>query len=123
MEPEAAPDAARRAAEELRASGVYPARAPDAGPPAAAELPAAQLTEWALIEPDLRQVRSTRRGGAPVTWAKRLLLRALGQYHAELTSQQTRFNVHLLGQVRALEQRVAALERTLAGRGSSDPEP
>ncbi len=121
MEPEAAPGAARRAADALRAQGVYPAAPPDDGPPAPGELTPAQLTEWALIEPDLRQVRSTRRLGAPVTALKRLLLRALGQYHAELTSQQTRFNVHLLGQVRALEHRVAELERQRAEPRDADP--
>ena len=69
------------------------------------------MHEWALIEPDLREVRSTRRHGAPVTALKRMLLRLLGQYLGQLTSQQSRFNVHLLIRLRALEQRVEELER------------
>jgi hypothetical protein len=116
MEPEQALEAARRAAAERRGSGGPPPAQADAGPPSPGELPAAQLTEWALIEPDLREVRSTRRLGAPVTALKQALLRILGQYHAELTSQQTRFNVNLLGQVRALERRVEELERRLGDR-------
>ena len=35
-----------------------------------------KLLEWAAIEPDVALMRSTRRGGAPITWLKRLLLPA-----------------------------------------------
>jgi hypothetical protein len=56
-----------------------------------------QLLQWAVIEPDLREVRSTRRGpvGALVTAVKQGLLRLMGQYHAQVTSTQSRINVHL----------------------------
>ncbi len=56
-----------------------------------------QLLQWAVIEPDLREVRSTRRGpvGAVVTATKQGLLRLMGQYHAQVTSTQSRINVHL----------------------------
>jgi len=76
-----------------------------------------RLFEWAVIEPDLEEVRSTRRFGAPMTAFKRLLLRLLAQYHAELLAQQTRFNVNLVAQLRVLEQRIEALERAA---GSSE---
>jgi hypothetical protein len=55
--------------------------------------------------------RSTRRGGGPITAFKRFLLRMLLQYHNELEAQTTRFNLHLLGHVGALEDRVDKLER------------
>src|SRR5439155_16091358 len=35
------------------------------------------LLEWAVVEPDLSELRSTRRHGAPTTFAKRPLYRAL----------------------------------------------
>jgi len=111
MQPEEAIEAARRRAAELRAQGIYPPVAPDPGPPAVTDPDPGQLHEWALIEPDLREVRSTRRYGAPMTAFKRTLLRLLGQYLGQIISQQSRFNVHLLIRVRALEQRVEELER------------
>jgi hypothetical protein len=69
-----------------------------------------RLESWAVIEPDLRDVRSTRRFGGPLTALKRGLLRLLGQYHAELTAQQTRFNVGVLEELERLERRVQQLE-------------
>jgi hypothetical protein len=67
-----------------------------------------QLREWAVIDVDPATLRSTRRMGAPVTAFKRLLLRLLRQYTADLEAQQTRFNLALLDE---LEQRLRALER------------
>ncbi len=106
--PEEAVERARAAAAEMRRRGAYD----DASPPdpQTATTPG-KLLEWALIEPDLRDVRSTRRFGAPITAFKHLLLRLLEQYHAELNAQQTRFNVTVLGQLHALEERIEALER------------
>ena len=72
-----------------------------------------RLLEWALIEPDSERVYSTRRLGAPITRFKRLLLRALRQYHGELVAQQTRFNLEAVQHIRALEDRVAELEEQL----------
>ena len=71
------------------------------------------LFEWARIEPDIADVRSTRRLGAPITALKRGLLRLLEQYHAQLLADQTRFNVHVLGHLRRLENRIEELERRL----------
>jgi len=89
-----------------------------------------QLVQWAVIEPDLREVRSTRPGpvGKAVTAVKQGQLRLLGQYHAQVQSVQNRLNVHLSlrstlmreeiqamkAEIRALRSRVEELE-TLAG--------
>lgn len=56
-----------------------------------------QLVQWAVVEPDLREVRSTRAGpvGRAVTALKQGQLRLLGQYHAQIQSVQNRLNVHL----------------------------
>ena len=70
------------------------------------------LREWAFAEVDAGSVLySTRRFGAPITWVKRLVLRALRQYLTELEARQTRFNVAVLARLEQLEQRVAELER------------
>jgi hypothetical protein len=79
-----------------------------------------QLMEWAAIEPDVALMRSTRRGGAPITWLKRLLLRALQQYHNELTSQQTRFNLHVAVRLAELDDRVRALENEVLRERGED---
>ena len=112
MKPEDAIAHARAEVERLKALGRY--GEPEGGVriEALEEVSRAQLLEWALIEPDLTQLRSTRRAGAPITWVKRMLLRGLQQYHNELTSQQTRFNIHLLRRVLELEERIEKLERS-----------
>jgi hypothetical protein len=119
--PEDAIARARAEAEAMRARGAYA----DAGDPAPEPPPlvtSAQLIEWAVIEPDVAKLRSTRSLGAPITAVKQGLLRLLAQYHAELTAQQTRFNVNLLARVRRLEERVAELERERDGeRKPTDP--
>ena len=110
MRPEEALAAAQGEAARRRAAGGYAAElAPDAmgtGDRVTRE----RLLEWALIEPDPGLVRSTRRFGAPITWAKRGLVRALRQYHGEAFAQQTRFNLHLVAAWTDLEARVARLE-------------
>jgi hypothetical protein len=119
--PEQAVEEARAAAARMRSRGAY-----DEDPESAELEPAEALTpgklfEWALIDPDLRNVRSTRRLGAPITALKRVLLRLLAQYHAELIAEQARFNVNVALYVRRLEERVAELERELR-RGPQPPE-
>src|SRR3954452_23482547 len=69
------------------------------------------LLEWAVIEPDLSELRSTRRWGAPITFVKRLLYRALRQYHGQALAQQSRFNIQLAVYVGQLADRVERLER------------
>jgi hypothetical protein len=107
--PEEALERARGAAERKRAEGVYPPRG-DAT--REFERPGRDLlAEWAVLRGDPEAVYSTRRLGAPVTWAKRLLLRALRQYLFDLEARQTRFNVALLDRLDELERRVDELER------------
>jgi hypothetical protein len=108
MRPEDALAAARTAAgpeEELQGFRVEPAD----------DVTAGQLLDWAVIEPDESKTYSTRRLGAPVTWVKRGLLRALHQYHRELLAEQTRFNLLLTARMQQLEQRVRALEKEREG--------
>jgi len=73
-----------------------------------------QLMEWANIEPDADLMRSTRRLGAPITWAKRQLVHVMRQYLRELQAQQTRFNLNVLIRLAELEDRVARLEERAA---------
>jgi len=78
-----------------------------------------QLMEWANIEPDPDLMRSTRRLGAPITWAKRQLVHVMRQYLRELQSQQTRFNLNVIIRLAELEDRVTRLEER--GRDEGTP--
>lgn len=105
---------ARRAAADKRARGGYAdvrdgadaldATIHDARPPA--EL----LSEWAVIEIEPEVMYSTRRGGAPITALKRLLLRFMRQHLVELEARQTRFNFGVLAALQELEKRVERLD-------------
>lgn len=112
-EPEHALGVARRRASEMRREGVYPGA--ELVPPLAAGATAGpdNLLEWALIRMDPQELRSSRRLGGLITWARRLLIRLLGQYHADLLRNQSRFNLQIMSHVRALEARTAELERQL----------
>ena len=110
MKPEEALDFAAAQAAARRAAGGYSEPDGVGAIEPLDQVTRAQLLEWALVEPDLSKLRSTRRGGAPITWVKRLLLRGLQQYHNEINYQQTRFNIHLLRKVLELEDRVEQLE-------------
>lgn len=109
-DPDSALVRAREAAARMRAGGGYSEDVTrmELEPE---EVTTVKLFEWAVIEPDVRNVRSTRRLGAPMTTLKRALLRLLAQYHAELLAQQTRFNVNLVRHTRLLERRIDELER------------
>jgi hypothetical protein len=115
--PEGALQQARDAAAAMRAAGSYrdDVEVLEAGP---APVSRAKLLRWAVIEPDLGYVRSTRRLGAPITGLKRLLLRLLMQYHAELLAQQTRFNVGILSELQRVSDRLDELEGQLERRSS-----
>ena len=108
-EPREALETARRAA----------ATAPDAGPPGPrwslehAPPTTKQLVEWAIIEPDMSEVYSTRRFGQPITAFKRLLIRLLYQYLGQMSAQQSRFNSHVAARVLHLEERVRILEQAV----------
>ena len=59
-----------------------------------------------MIEIDADEILySTRKGGAPITFFKRILVRLLRQYFVELEARQTRFNIALLERLDALEER------------------
>jgi hypothetical protein len=107
-------DAAALAAERARsrrAEGGY-SDAEELEALAPLERPSLErLRKWAVIEVRPEVARSTRRMGAPITRFKRFLLRMLVQYHNELISQTIRFNLHVLGYLAALEDRLAELER------------
>jgi hypothetical protein len=112
VKPEDALAEARREVERIRAAGGYAERDPSSLRIEPLDrVTHAQLLEWALVEPDLSKLRSTRRFGAPITWLKRMLLRGLQQYHNELAFQQSRFNIQLLRRVFELEERIEELER------------
>lgn len=116
--PEEAVAIARERARERVAAGDY-ADAPRLEA-LADERPALdRLSEWAVVDVGLENVRSTRRTGAPITALKRFLVRMLRQYTAEEQAQVTRFNVHVLGYVAALEDRVDQLEQRVRELESS----
>jgi hypothetical protein len=114
-EPREALDAARKAAEA----------APDPQVPGApwslehTPVTKKQLVEWAIIEPDMSEVYSTRRLGRPVTAFKRLLIRLLYQYVGQISAQQSRFNAHVASRILHLEQRVRVLEESVSERPAS----
>jgi hypothetical protein len=110
MRPDDALAAARDAAARKRAEGRYPELAESreqlAGGWQLAEPDISKLREWAIIEVDADAlVYSTRKGGAPITWFKRMLLRLLRQYTTELEAQQTRFNVAVVAYLESLEKK------------------
>jgi hypothetical protein len=70
--------------------------------------------KWALIEPDVDLVYSTRRFGRPITAFKRALVWSLGQYNGQVYGQQTRFNHHIVLYARRREDRIAELEQQVA---------
>ena len=75
-----------------------------------------RLAEWAIIEPELGEIYSTRRYGRPITAVKLLLVRMLRQYIGQMSAQQSRFNAQVAAHVMRLEQRVAELEEAIADR-------
>jgi hypothetical protein len=124
--PHQAVEQARRAAAQMRDNGAYADATPSRVGPPRPEMSEERLAEWAVVEPDLRHVRSTRRLGYPITLLKRGLLRLLVQYHAQMLGDQARFNLLLLGYAQVLEARIAELEARLgvdsqAERAQRDP--
>ena len=111
MRPEEALEAARRAAAEARARGAYGDELEGFANAPTDRVTTEQLLDWAVIEPDVELVRSTRRRGGAITFAKRALLHVLRQYHAQAHAQQTRFNVHAAIRIAELEERLERLER------------
>ncbi|HEY5197805.1 MAG TPA: hypothetical protein VIJ51_12350 [Solirubrobacteraceae bacterium] len=113
MKPEQAVAAARSSLERERADGSYSEDLEGwrVQPP---ERPSTDsLLEWAIIEPDMDLVVSTRRWGAPISAVKRVLVHLTRQYTAQLASQQTRVNVHLMGRLGELDERLADVNHRL----------
>jgi hypothetical protein len=111
VKPEEALAAARAEVERIKAAGGY--REVDADRlriHPVDRVGYVQLMEWAVIDPDVSQLRSTRRHGKPITWVKRLMWRSLQQYLNDLVYQQSRFNIHILRRILELESRVDELE-------------
>jgi hypothetical protein len=114
VKPEEALDAARAAAAAARARGAYAEDLSGFRIEPTDRVGTDLLMEWAIIEPDERNLRSTRRLGGPITWIKKLMLRGLQQHFNDLLSQESRFNLHILVHVTELEDRVDHLEKELA---------
>ena len=109
--PEEALELARERAAAARARGGY---ADELGRFAIDPVDAVtleHLLEWAVIEPDVSELRSTRVYGAPITWLKRALYRLMRQYNGQVLAQQSRFNIQLAVFVGQLADRVERLER------------
>jgi hypothetical protein len=121
-DPEEALAAARRAASARdKKYNIPPAPPWEVGDPVQS---ARRLAEWAIIEPDEAEVRSTRRNGRPITALKLLLVRMLRQYMGQMTAQQSRFNAQVAAHVVRLEERVAELEEMVRrDRGGGAPPP
>ena len=97
MRPEEALERARSASfgEDLSGFAVEPT----------SEVTLDKLMEWAIIETDPALVRSTRWYGAPITWYKRALRRALRQELGQAYAQQSRFNLMVVTRLQELEDR------------------
>jgi len=70
------------------------------------ELTPDRLMKWAVIEPDIELVRSTRWYGAPITWVKRLLRHLLRQELDQAYAQQTRFNLMVVTRLEQLDAKI-----------------
>jgi hypothetical protein len=109
--PEEALELARRRAAEARAAGEYDDDLSGFAIEPTDRVSTELLLEWAVVEPELEHVRSTRPVVGPVITAfKRALVRANRQYLGQVVAQQNRFNLHLLVHVSELEDRVRRLE-------------
>ena len=111
MRPEEALAAAREAAARARERGAYGDDLNGFAVQPTDRVTTEQLLEWAVIEPDIGLVRSTRRRGGAITFLKRALLHVLRQYHAQAHAQQTRFNLHAAVRIAELEERLERLEK------------
>jgi putative AlgH/UPF0301 family transcriptional regulator len=111
VRPEDALQAARAAAAAARERGAYADDLSGFAVEPTDRVTTEQLLEWAVIEPDLDLVRSTRRWGGPITAAKRAVVHVLRQYHGQAHAQQTRFNLHAAVRIAELEEQVERLRR------------
>lgn len=110
--------------EEGRRAGTYPASLI-----AALEVPfhpdeGLEPPEASAVVESARPLRSTRPvvGGVTV-FCKRAVRRMLAWYVAPIARDQTRFNLAILRELRALEERLARLEGSSAAAAPEEPEP
>lgn len=68
-----------------------------------------ELLELAIAAPNFSEVRSTRATGAPVTFAKRALLRLLRQYTYDLLEQRRAQHVVIARSIADLDERLGRL--------------
>lgn len=115
-DPAEALERARAAAGEGRERGAYAEADPSLDASPVTRISSTRLVEWSLIDPDLERVYSTRRLGAPITWAKRGLIRAIRQYVGEAIAQESRYNAQATAHILNLEDRVRDLEEQLRRR-------
>jgi hypothetical protein len=118
VRPEEALDVARERAEAARARGAYGDDLQGFRVAPTDQVTVHQLFEWAVLEPDVELVRSTRRYGAPITWAKRGLVHVLRQYLGQIVAEQTRFNLWVATHLQQLDDRVQRLEQEAERRRS-----
>jgi hypothetical protein len=110
LKPEEAAAEARRRAEEARARGGYGEDLERFAVEPLDKVDVEHLLEWAVIEPDVDLVYSTRRYGRPITAVKRALVWTLRQYNGQAFAQQTRFNIQLALFTGQLAARIEGLE-------------
>jgi hypothetical protein len=121
MKPDEAIAAAARRAEAAKAQGAYADALQGFAVEPAEHVTPDDLFTWAVVEPDERDLVSTRPYGRPITALKRWLVRFLHQYHVQVLSAQNRHNVSLTAYTVALEKRVAELEARVAELESERP--
>jgi hypothetical protein len=112
---------ARAQAAARRSEGAYGDALPGFEVEANSRVTEHRLAEWALIEIDLDELRSTRRLGKPITWIKRGLARALRQYHGQALAQQSRFNSQVVAYLLSFDDRLRRLEERADVAGERPP--
>jgi hypothetical protein len=120
MRPEDALESARAAASAARARGAYEDELAGMRIEPTNRVDTELLMEWAVAEPDIDMVRSTRKLGAPITWFKRSLVHAQRQYQGQVIATQARFNLQLMVYLAELEDRISELEAKLEARGPAE---
>jgi hypothetical protein len=125
VKPEEALEAARGAAAAARARGAYADELAGLRIEPTNRVDTELLMEWAVAEPDVDMVRSTRKLGAPITWFKRGLVHAMRQYQGQVIATQARFNLQLMVYLAELDDRIRTLEEKVeaAARTTNGPHP
>jgi hypothetical protein len=99
----------------MRAQGAYAEAESTPGPGSPRRGGAEKLMEYAVIEPDVRELRSSRRMGGLVTAIRRVLVWLLWPYWAARLADQSRFNTEFVRQLQGLEAALDQAEDQLGG--------